>query len=198
MRRFVSTAGILGLLLIVLGVAGTAHEATAAKPSPPRFVDNLDGTITDTQTGLMWEKKTGSVGGGANPADPTNVDNPYTWSCTGGSCTGIAPDGTLFTDFLARMNCTILSLGGACGPGLYTDWRIPTIVELQTILAPCPGGAAPCIDPIFGPTAASLYWSSSSLDGTTAFAWLVRFLDGDVFVGFKSSGLFVRAVRGGP
>ncbi|TMA85936.1 MAG: DUF1566 domain-containing protein, partial [Deltaproteobacteria bacterium] len=27
-----------------------------------RFVDNGDGTVTDNETGLIWEKKTGTVG----------------------------------------------------------------------------------------------------------------------------------------
>ena len=38
----------------------------ACVPDPtasPRFVDNGDGTVTDYQTCLMWEKKTGTVGG---------------------------------------------------------------------------------------------------------------------------------------
>ena len=65
MRRLVSTGEILALLLIVVGVVGTAHEATAANPHI-RFVDNGNGTITDNQTGLMWEKQTGSTGGGAD------------------------------------------------------------------------------------------------------------------------------------
>jgi hypothetical protein len=38
-----------------------------------RFVDNGDGTVTDTRTGLMWEQKTddGSI---------HDKDNVYTWS----------------------------------------------------------------------------------------------------------------------
>jgi hypothetical protein len=41
-----------------------------------RFVDNADGTITDNETGLMWEKKTelNSIGNAANPHD---ADNGY-------------------------------------------------------------------------------------------------------------------------
>jgi hypothetical protein len=45
----------------------------------PRFVDNGDGTVTDNQTGLQWEKKTTAVGSVANLADPHDVDNAYTW-----------------------------------------------------------------------------------------------------------------------
>jgi hypothetical protein len=195
MRRFVPTAGILALLLIVLGVAGTAHEAAAANPHI-RFVDNGNGTITDNQSGLMWEKKTESGGGGADLADPRNVDNRYTWSST-----GAAPDGTLFTDFLAKMNCEVSS-DGTCGLALagFTDWCIPTIAELRTILtAESPNcSSTPCIDPIFGPTAADFYWSSTSSAGVPAFVWLVGFNGGDVAAYFKDSTLFARAVRGGP
>ena len=34
-----------------------------------RFIDNGDGTVTDTQTGLMWEKKT-SLDSTSNASDP--------------------------------------------------------------------------------------------------------------------------------
>jgi len=193
MRRLVSTGGILALLLIVVGVAGTVHEAAAAKP---RFVDNGNGTITDKQTGLIWEKKTPT-------GDPTGVNNNYTWSSTFG---GTAPDGTLFTDFLAKMNCEISS-DGTCGLALagFTDWRIPTIAELRSILdtsvAGCAGagGTVACIDPIFGPTASSGYWSSTSDASDPAAAWVVNF-DGVVDVSGSNKGnhFFVRAVRGGP
>jgi len=56
---------------------------------PPHLVDNADGTITDLETGLMWEKKDRS--GGLH-----NASTFYTWaglcgctSCsTSGGCTG--------------------------------------------------------------------------------------------------------------
>src|SRR6059036_1572800 len=38
-----------------------------------RFVDNGDGTVTDNQTGLQWEKKDGADGV-ENYADPHDVD----------------------------------------------------------------------------------------------------------------------------
>ncbi|HUA34481.1 MAG TPA: hypothetical protein VMA09_12805 [Candidatus Binataceae bacterium] len=50
-------------ILTVVGCAllvwvGAAHAQTG------RYVDNGDGTITDKNTGLMWEKKT--TGGGVH------------------------------------------------------------------------------------------------------------------------------------
>jgi hypothetical protein len=44
-----------------------------------RFVDNADGTISDRQTGLMWEKKFGRDFQ-ANPANPHDADNNVVWS----------------------------------------------------------------------------------------------------------------------
>ena len=173
----------------------------------PRFVDNLDGTITDKTTCLTWEKKTGTVGASVDCSattcsDPYNVNNVYLWSST-----GTLPNGDAFLDFLARVNGTLCdnattvptnwpcpSLGG------HTDWRLPTLAEFQTIFAapfPC---FSPCIDPIFGPTVGGVYWSSStSLALYPAVAWIVHFGQGGADdCCFKSSNKFyVRAVRGG-
>ena len=76
----------------------------------------------------------------------------------------------------------------------YTDWRIPTIIELQTI-RDC-GFGPPCIDPIFGQTASSFYWSATSFTSPDA-AWFVDFRTSSAFFNHKSFTFPVRAVRGG-
>ena len=159
----------------------------ALKLAGERFVDNLDGTVTDTQTGLMWEKKTD---GGIH-----DKDNNYTWS------TGTDdPDGTAFTTFLAGLNDCESSDGSAITGGFagYCDWRLPDIAELQTILLePDPCGTSPCIDAVFGPTAASFYWSSTTA-WPSVYAWFVHFDYGGVGSTDKSyHDYYVRAVRGG-
>jgi Protein of unknown function (DUF1566) len=117
-----------------------------------RFVDNGDGRVTDTQTGLMWEKKTTAVGSGPNYADPHDVDNYYSWSST-----GTAPDGTAFTEFLGALN-NGTSSDGTTTTGCFAnhcDWRLPTVEELAGIMDPAAAGCgsgSPCIDPAFGPT----------------------------------------------
>jgi hypothetical protein len=164
------------------------------------YTDNGDGTITDNNTGLMWEKKsdTGSFHGN---------DQSYTWCVDVGNngCDTNNMDGTIATTFLANLN-------GSFFAG-YTDWRIPNVKELESIANY--EGFSPAVDPAFHhsatcagctnstPTACSCttslpYWSSTNRDLSTA--WTVNFLDGTVSATNKS-GFFsarpVRAVRGG-
>jgi hypothetical protein len=167
-----------------------------ADTQPPRFVDNGDGTISDNQTGLMWEKKTACAGPSAT--DIHCVNNTYTWSSTQSN-----PDGTLFTDFLARINKALsTSADGStvadfCFAG-HCDWRAPNIAELRTILlSQFPCSTSPCIDAIFGPTVASGYWSSTTFASNTLFAFFVFFDNGDVLPDDKVDDRHVRAVRGG-
>jgi hypothetical protein len=168
---------------------------------PPRFVDNLDGTLTDRATCLVWEQKTGMVGGAAVSDDPHDVNNIYQWCnsiafhrggmvlerCRNGSN---PPDGSAFTDFLARLNQA--RFGG------YGKWRLPKIHELEGIVdANRPGcqNGTPCIVQDFTPTQADIYWSSK----TTAVpedAFYLNFFDGLRNSTTKPNRFFVRAVHG--
>jgi hypothetical protein len=161
----------------------------------PRYVENGDGTVTDNQTGLMWEKKTGTVGT-PNPTDVHDVNNTYAWSVSSS-----AANGTLYTIFLPtlNLNSTNFSLSSVCFAN-HCDWRIPTIIELQSIVdfsAPGCGSVSPCIDSTFGPTQnEAYYWSSSLLATSPGGALLLSFADGTPFNGFVDS-YYARAVRGG-
>ena len=175
-------------------VAVLYNGAFICKSAVPHYVDNGDGTVTDNQTGLMWEKKTGTVGT-ANPSDVHDVNNTYTWSA---ASPFTDPSGTLFTTFLATLNLDASGGGSSTCFANHCDWRIPNIVELQGILlATYPCGTSPCIDSAFGPTQASFYWSSSSLAGNPFYAWFVYFGNGHVSVDGKAYGHYARAVRGG-
>ena len=175
-------------------VAVLYNGAFICKSAVPHYVDNGDGTVTDNTTGLMWEKKTGTVGT-PNPFDLHDVNNFYTWSVT----PYYSPDGTLFTVFLATLNLDASSSGSSTCFAYHCDWRIPTIVELQGILlTPYPCGTSPCIDPTFGPTPSkSAYWSSSSLAGSPSSGWHVDFNDGYVSFNDRIYVFSARAVRGG-
>jgi streptogramin lyase len=85
---------------------------TATSQSGDHFVDNGDGTITDTQTGLIWEKK--DQGGGLHDV---NTLFPWAGVCTddnGVPCTGILGCQLCQPDAAAAGTCSIAT-GGAIG-----------------------------------------------------------------------------------
>ena len=146
-----------------------------------RFVDNGDGTITDNQTGLMWEKKV--AGSGCLHC----VDDTYSWT-------------DAMSEWISEVNGGLVDFppNAQSGLGGHTNWRLPTIVELQTIpLEPFPCGTSPCIDLIFGPTATFLYWSSSTAAFTPFSPWVVNFSQGNVLPNPGEPVVHARAVRDG-
>lgn len=167
------------------------------------FRDNGDGTVSDLDTGLMWEKKVGSLSDDSFfcPRDPKcgnvhNVNNRYRWALRDNDK---APDGPAFTDFLATLNRD-LSKNGDEITGCFAnhcDWRLPNIDELKTIVDH--RTRYPSIDAIFGPTRSDAYWSATTQAEDQRFAWGMLFRDGDDALPFHKAGhFFVRAVRGGP
>ena len=140
------------------------------------YTENGDGTITDDQSGLVWERK----------GDDDAIADWHTW------------DGAT-TDHVATLN--------AAGFAGHSDWRLPNIAELQTLIRPGPSPAvAPEFDAGCVPGCTPLtcsctvpsgaYWSSTTLADDPALAWDqvgFGYLDTDN----KSLNWYVRAVRGG-
>jgi hypothetical protein len=138
-------------------------------PSKDRFTDNGDETVTDTCTGLIWQKDTADVNGDGQV--PDNGSDTLTW------CNALA-------------YCENLSFAR------HDDWRLPNVRELQSIVDY--GRVGPAIDPVFG-ALSSGYWSSTSVPGNPDFAWFAGFFFGfvDNVVG-EAGRNYVRAVRTAP
>ncbi len=152
-----------------------------------RFNVNGDGTLTDNQTGLMWELK--SVAG---TGDVHDVNNSYVWSITGS-----ASDGTLFTTFLSMLNSDVSPNGGSTCFANHCDWRLPNIPELRTIVetsVPNCGSGAVCIDPAFGPTGGE-YSSSTTAADSSINVWITNFNFALTTEFQKPFPLLARAVR---
>jgi len=103
--------------------------------NPLSYTDNGNGTVTDNNTGLVWQKEDDGV--------------IYNWY----EAAGI---------FDAVYNPTSMNICGELRTGGYSDWRLPSKKELGSILnydIPYPTG--PTIDPVFTNTVAALYWTST-------------------------------------
>ncbi|MCH7926810.1 MAG: DUF1566 domain-containing protein [Candidatus Dadabacteria bacterium] len=118
------------------------------------------------------------------------VDDEYDWF-------------TAMSDWISEVNGHTNDSTGSTQSGLggYTDWRMPTPAELLTIIDTskgfCGGGNGACIDPVFGPTTAFFYQSSTTLASNSSSAWVVDFNSGSQFGDSKlsSNSNFARAVR---
>jgi hypothetical protein len=167
LRRGVAVA----LLPVVHSIVAPSPAAAQSPGTVERFVD-LGLIVQDTQTGLIWEKK-------MSDGDFLHfVDSGATWPLAMGSV-------------LDQVNAE-----GGTGFAGFTDWRLPTLAELQSIVdvSFLPG---PTIDPIFGPTRAWEYWSSS--ESGTDSAWAVSFVNGAPVERLKESFVLpFRYVRTGP
>jgi hypothetical protein len=165
-------------------------DGTVEAGATLRYRDNRNGTITDRNTGLVWEKK--SDDGGLH-----DKDNTYPWS------------GSLFDDTIWDWLEDVNTENGVGFAG-HNDWRIPNVKELQSIVnyeIPFPG---PVVSTAFNTactegctvkscscTAAFGYFSSTTNALFTDLAWFVGFSFGNVDQNEKTAPLHVRAVRGG-
>ena len=163
----------------VIPCAGTGQDGQFQKGIALSYTDNGDGTITDANTGLMWEKLSddGSV---------HDRDTAMNWTA-------------------AFTKVGSLNSGSFAG---HNDWRLPNVKELESILnyaivnppvsSAFSNGCVPsCTVLTCSCTRSDYYWSSSSTVISPNNAWVVSFFDGGVATYLKTNTPYVRAVRGG-
>ncbi len=141
-----------------------------------RFIDNGDGTVTDNLTGLMWQQET--------------ADLNHDGIITSGDIDEPGPDQTTWQEALQYCDDLLL--------GTHTDWRLPNIRELHTIIDY--SRRNPSIHPVFR-CVSYIYWSSTSgVSGPGDEGGAARaayFNSGRVWPNYMVRPLFVRAVRDG-
>ena len=77
----------------------------------------------------------------------------------------------------------------------YSDWRLPDVKELSSIVDDTKYN--PAIYSVFRNTAASYYWSSTSVASNASFAWGVDFSYGHVYDNAKANSYYARCMRSG-
>lgn len=121
------------------------------------YTDNGDGTITDNNTGLIWQKQ------------DDGIARANGWDGVGSYC-------------------LYLRVGG------YSDWRLPSPIELISIVDY--GIPYPKINTTYFPNTEGAYWTSTQWIRLSTNRWFVTFYDG--LTGYDNAGnRMVRCVRGG-
>ena len=153
-------------------MAQTCNSAATLAAPDSRFQDNGDGTVSDLQTSLMWQQC--SIGqSGVDCA--TGSETYFTW------------------DLALQQGEALNSSGGFAG---YTDWRLPNIKELRSLVEYACN--APSINISFFPnTPGLIYWSSSPYAPYSDYVWIVYFNDGTSDNYRRNTSHSVRLVRSG-
>ncbi len=134
----------------------------------PHYIDNHDGTVSDTTTGLMWKR------------------------CTEGqSWDGTICNGNYSTYTYVQATTLTSSFAG------HTDWRLPNIRELTTITDFATSSPA-IDTTAFPNAPVSSVWSVSKVPGQESiFAWSVNFTEGFDVWSYQTNYYYsVRLVRG--
>jgi hypothetical protein len=152
----------------IVDCAGTGQDGEIRAGVVQRYTSHDNGTVTDLNTGLTWEKKTAA-----------NMFDAYTWD-------------EAFV-YVAGLNAA--RFGGHDDWRVPNIRELQSLIDFgkfDPAVAPefndCDHGSC---------TVSGSYWSSTSAFSAPILAWRVNFVDGFQITGGKTFTIRVRAVRGG-
>lgn len=97
---------------------------------------------------------------------------------------------TTYSSADAVSYCSTLNLGG------HSDWRLPSVIELVSILVWERANPGPAVDPVAFPNTPALhFWSSTSVAGIASNRWAVDFGYGNIAQRTMTTLLNIRCVR---
>jgi len=147
---------------------GAYIQEKVAWPAP-RFTDNGDGTVTDSLTGLMWLKDGGCLKKGWNDALNSIID---------------------FNTNPLRYSCFGYTAN-------YTDWRMPNVRELESMINYDVSDVAGWLNSAgFTNIQYSSYWTSTTSQKSAAQAWMVNMKKSGKVLQKKKSKYYAWPVRG--
>ena len=117
------------------------------------YIDNGNGTVSDTMLNLIWQNNYSDNKGYANDGTIPNLDHST-----------------------AVEYCGDIDLAG------LTDWRLPSMRELASLIDYSIALPGPFIDPVFITTKidGGMYWTGTIYAPNTTQAWFVRFVENGV------------------
>lgn len=148
---------------------GTGQDGETTNGTARSYTDNGNSTISDNATGLMWEKCNYGLSGA---------------SCATGSATKVAWS-------TATSTCETAVTGG------HSDWKLPNINELATLIDYAPADPDPSINATYFPNTKSddYTWSSTQDIYARPGAWTITFYDGQQSTDPVTATNYIRCVR---
>ena len=163
--------------LVRLVSSSAAVESQFGDHSDNRYIDNLDGTVSDARTGLMWAKCSYGQTYDGNDADLDGI---------------ICEGSPAFEDWHQAFIWAAESDANADYG--YSGWRLPNAKELSSIVDF--GSFKPAVNQnIFPNTASCPYWSSTPSRANLFQAIIVGFQAGDYGARDRNNNICLRLVR---